>query len=211
MVSAAFAERLQAIGTVRRFEPGATIIHAADPSTAVHLVLTGRARVVRFTKDGNEVFIEHRGAGELVGELGVLAGQPRSASVVADGPVGTVEVDAVSFVEELRGDPSASLPLLAELAALLHDAATTRVVLRSGDVAARIATRLVQLVGDRYSPDGTCARIDIRHDDLAAWASVNRETVTRALSRLRSENLLRTGRGWVEVLDLRRLSQRAAD
>jgi len=211
VVSAAFADRLRVLGHIRRFSPGTTIVHAADHSTSVHLLTAGRAKVVRFTRDGNEVFIEHREAGELVGELGVLAGQPRSASVIAEGAVQTVEVDAARFVEELRGDPSASLPLLVELANLLHESASTRAVLRSGDVAARIATRLVQLAGGGHGPDACPVRIDIRHDDLAAWAAVNRETVTRALGRLRAEDLLRTGRGWVEVLDLRRLAERAVE
>jgi len=48
-------------------------------------------------------------------------------------------------------------------------------------------------------------------DDLAAWASVNRETVTRALGRLREEALIATGRGWIEVLDRDGLLRRAAD
>jgi CRP-like cAMP-binding protein len=74
-------------------------------------------------------------------------------------------------------------------------------------VASRVAARLGELASD----DGATPpiRVACRHEDLASWVSVNRETVTRALGRLRDEGLIRTGRGYVDVVDPVGLARRA--
>ena len=49
------------------------------------------------------------------------------------------------------------------------------------------------------------ASVSLRHDDLAAWAGVNREAVSRALGQLRQKRLVATARGRIDLLDLPRL------
>jgi CRP/FNR family transcriptional regulator, cyclic AMP receptor protein len=202
-----FRARLEELGTARRFERGEIVFHAGDVSQTVHLIRRGVGRIVRWTADGNEVVLEEKRAGQLIGEFSALDALPRSASVVAVGRLDTVEVSGPTFVKLLDEHPRAAMPLLREMARLLRNAGETRVVLRSGDVASRVAARLGELATDDTA--GPPIRIACRHEDLASWVSVNRETVTRALGRLRDEGLIRTGRGYVEVVDPVGLARRA--
>jgi CRP-like cAMP-binding protein len=202
-----FRARLEESGTPRRFERGEIVFHAGDDSKTVHVIRRGVARIVRWTADGNEVVLEEKRAGQLIGEFSALDALPRSASVVAKSRLDTIEVPGPAFVRLLDEHPRAAMPLLREMARLLRNAGETRVVLRSGDVGSRVAARLGELASDDAGDPPI--RIACRHEDLASWVSVNRETVTRALGRLRDEGLIRTGRGFVEIVDPVGLARRA--
>jgi CRP-like cAMP-binding protein len=64
------------------FLPGAVLMREGDSSHEVFLILSGRVSVVRCG-----ALIGSAGAGETVGEMGMIDRGPRSATVVADSPV----------------------------------------------------------------------------------------------------------------------------
>jgi len=72
----------------------------------------------------------------------------------------------------------------------------------SADVPMRLADELVERMG----PD---ARVQLTHAQLAATLGTAREVVSRTLGRWRHRGLVRTGRGWVEVVDATRLAEEA--
>jgi CRP-like cAMP-binding protein len=208
-LDAEFRSEFERAGRSRRFDSGEMILHTGDVSRSVHLIRKGAAKIVRWTHDGNEVVIDERRSGQLLGEFGAIDALPRSASAVALGRVETVELSSEAFLALLDRHPRAALPLLREMSRLLRTASETRVALRSGDVVGRIAARLTELAESAGSVPPIS--VQVRHEDLAAWASVNRETATRALGRLRDEGLIQTGRGRVEVIDPAGLARRALD
>ena len=67
-------------GEVRELAPGEIIFSEGDPADSVLLVLSGKL-LVFVTRDGRELPLTTSEAGSLLGELGVLCGIPRSASV----------------------------------------------------------------------------------------------------------------------------------
>lgn len=73
----------------RRVAAGELLVRQGDPSDAMYVVVTGRFRTTVRGADGVETTVRETGAFSTVGELGLLADQPRSASVVAlrDGEV----------------------------------------------------------------------------------------------------------------------------
>jgi LmbE family N-acetylglucosaminyl deacetylase len=65
------------------YPPGFAIVEQGEPSTALYLVLSGEADVVREEPDGTRLRVAQLGTGEFFGELGVASGAARSAHVVA--------------------------------------------------------------------------------------------------------------------------------
>lgn len=61
---------------------GKTLIHEGDPASGVYFVISGRLRAY-VRQDDSLVPIGEIGRGETVGEMGILTGEPRSATVVA--------------------------------------------------------------------------------------------------------------------------------
>jgi NTE family protein len=62
---------------------GDTLMRQGDPGDALHLVVSGRLRAYVNGDDGTGRAVRDMGRGEIAGEMGVLTGEPRSATVVA--------------------------------------------------------------------------------------------------------------------------------
>jgi CRP-like cAMP-binding protein len=76
------AKRLAAFATETSFADGEVIFSQGDFSTELLIVQEGTADVIR---DGQRIAI--LGPGDLIGEMGLIAKSPRSASVVATSPM----------------------------------------------------------------------------------------------------------------------------
>ncbi len=101
--------------------------------------------------------------------------------------------------------PALAVPLLRMMAHRLRAANNHQTSTRTRSAVERVAAGLVDLA-DRHglAIEGR-ATVTLRQDDLAAWAGVNREAVSRALGQLRDKRLVATARGRIDLLDLGRL------
>ena len=104
-----------AAGSAREYADGEPIMRAGEPGESMVLVVEGTARIER---GGRTVPVA---PGEIVGEIAVLDGGPRTADVVADGPVRAVEVMRVDLLRVLESEPKAATALLAVLASRFRD------------------------------------------------------------------------------------------
>lgn len=97
----------------RRFATGQMLLRQGDPSDCMHVILSGRVTLERTHPHMLErVTLAELGPGEVVGEMGLLDGEPRSATVVAIAPTETIELDAVLLNDILRQYPQVSSKLL---------------------------------------------------------------------------------------------------
>ena len=90
---------------------GATLMAEGDPSDALYLVLSGRLRA---TRRGGTVLGEI-GRGEPIGEMGVITGAPRSATVRALRDCVLARLDGADFTGILQSVPHAGLSLARKL------------------------------------------------------------------------------------------------
>jgi len=97
------------------YRPGQRIVREGIAGSSLYVVVEGRARVERAGR-GLATLDE----GELFGEISLLDGGPRSASVVAEVAVRCVKLDGRDFRNLLEREPSVVLRLLAALAARLR-------------------------------------------------------------------------------------------
>jgi len=109
--------KVAALGRIRRFKEGATIVEAGEPGDALYVVLDGEVSVRR-----RRLPAITRGIGSFFGELALLDGGPRSATVVARGSVVCLTISRSGFQKLLRKEPAMSAALLRELAIRLRAA-----------------------------------------------------------------------------------------
>jgi CRP-like cAMP-binding protein len=108
-------KKVAGIGKLKRFHGMSTIVHAGEPGQSLYVVLDG------------EVFVRRRGLSDLVlsmgsffGEIALLDGGPRSATVVANGPVTCLTISQAQFLKLLRAEPAIAVAIVRELAARLR-------------------------------------------------------------------------------------------
>lgn len=101
------------------FEPGQSFFARGDTSDAAYLILEGSAAV---SIDGPQgpvrLAVLHENA--LVGEMGILADQPRSATVTADTTTTALRIDRTVFLDLLAQFPQIGIAVVRELALRLE-------------------------------------------------------------------------------------------
>ena len=201
------ASALRSSGRVRTYCQGSTIFSEGAPSQSVAVVLRGRVKVSSLSTDGHESVLAFRGPGDLLGELSVLDGGPRSASVTAAEPVEVLIVSTSRFRELLVARPRISIVLLGMLTRRLRDADRKRVEYGAYDTVGRVSRRLVELAIDHGVGEGTGVRITLplSQGELAGWTGASRESVARALAVLRRDGIISTDRRRIVVTDMEAL------
>lgn len=110
--------RIAALGERHRIPAGELLMLERYRGAQVHIVVEGSARVTR----AHEV-IGDAGPGAVIGELGVMNGIDRTATVVAETPMRLLTFDEGGFQQLLRDHPRVAERIRGQAAA--HASATT--------------------------------------------------------------------------------------
>ncbi|MFF7588103.1 Crp/Fnr family transcriptional regulator [Kitasatospora purpeofusca] len=194
---------LHSLGTRRVYAHNEALMIEGEPGDRVVVLLTGWVKVVAATEDDGEALLAIRQPGELVGELAVLDGEPRSASVLAVRTSTTREIGAAAFLDYLADRPAAALALQRSVTRKLRLATRYRIDVGHGTGLARLARTLLILLDSCGVPTEQGLRIDIplSHADLAALARLSAASVERSLRTLRDQGAVRTGYRGLVVRD----------
>jgi CRP-like cAMP-binding protein len=105
---------------LKRFDPDAVLFRQGDPSDFAILILSGSADVLREAGD-DAILLGTVQAGEFVGEMGVLEGRARSATVRAAESVEAEMIERQAFLERVSAEPELAKKLLLRMSARLRD------------------------------------------------------------------------------------------
>lgn len=88
----------------REVRAGEQVVRQGEPGRALFVVVSGKLRVER-EADGRTVLLARLSEGDFVGEMALLSGEPRMASVVADEPCELLEIRAEALTSLCRAHP----------------------------------------------------------------------------------------------------------
>ncbi len=199
-------ERIAQVAIPRSFPKGARIFHEGDRSDACYVIRAGEVRVTREHPDGRAIALATLGPGELVGELAMLDGGVRSASVETLSEVDLLAVAATDMKGLLERNAQITAKLVVALTKRLRE--TNERISRQSfqTVPSRVAGVLSQLVTEENAEQGRDGvTIRMNQADLAQLAGTSRESVSRFLAVLERAGVVRVGRGRVTVLEPPRL------
>ena len=205
------AGALRAAASKRTYGVNVTLIHQADESGPVVVLISGRVKIAVVTQPGREAIVAVRGPGDLVGELAAIDEGPRSTSVTTVEPVEALVVSRSEFAALLERHPRIALVILRTVARRLRYADVQQAQFATHDVVGRLAHRLVELSERFGTPgdDGVELTLPFSQEDLASWVGASREAVSKAFQTLRSLHVVDTGRRRVIVYDLDALRRHA--
>jgi CRP/FNR family transcriptional regulator, cyclic AMP receptor protein len=101
------------------FPPGQSIITEGETGKGFYILTRGKATV---SVDGKEV--ASLGPGSYFGEMAVLDGGPRTATIIAENLVGTLELTSSALLRVLAKEPDVSRSISTELRHRLEEAGT---------------------------------------------------------------------------------------
>jgi len=196
-------------GRRRQYPRHARVFCEGDRSDFLVVILDGRVKIAVTTPGGDESLLGVRGPGELVGELAAFDAQPRLASATALEPLTVQTVTAAEFREFLAQYPAAAVELRRMLIHRLREADRRRVEFGTHDTASRVAHLLADMSSEQQSPGPAVVRLS--QQEIGKLIGASRESVARALTKLREHKLVETGHRSVTVLDPDALRSRAIE
>jgi CRP/FNR family cyclic AMP-dependent transcriptional regulator len=174
-------QKIVRLGTRQKYKKGNIVVLEQESGAALFVIVSGKVKVVRMDEDGREVILSLFGPGEFFGEMSLLDGLARSASVVATVKSELFMIHRRDFLELLHSFPTVAISLLAELAMRLRKADMQIKSLSLKDAAGRVANVLLILADDvGIFRKGRVEIDDLPlQQDIANMAGTSRETVSR--------------------------------
>ena len=111
-------------------EDGDYLFYVDEPSDSVYLVLEGVLQVMAEREEKEAEVVVNLGKNNLIGEMGVIANAPRSASIRSSGTSLVLKIEADTFMDLLKEYPSMSLQVMRELTEKLNKSHAQVVQLR---------------------------------------------------------------------------------
>jgi CRP/FNR family transcriptional regulator, cyclic AMP receptor protein len=199
------------LGTPRHLTPGDVLLLEGTASDCAFLLVSGLFKVTGSLGSGREALLAIRAGGDIVGELGLSDGQPRSATVRAVG-VGLVRrIGEHDFHAFLNKFPDANRAANRAIADKLRSATRRRVEFTTFSAPARLARVLLELaaVHGAHTAGGIAIGVELTQPELAALVGVGEATIHRILAGLRTQRVVSTGYRRIHIVDIRHLEELA--
>jgi small-conductance mechanosensitive channel/CRP-like cAMP-binding protein len=90
---------------IRLFAAGEVMARQGQFETTLYAITSGRARVEVQQDAAEPLVLSHLGSGEIFGERGLLMGEPRSASVIAEEDTRTIVIDRHDILPIFEHNP----------------------------------------------------------------------------------------------------------
>jgi CRP-like cAMP-binding protein len=183
---------------------------AGDTGDGCYRVEEGLLKASIVSPGGGERILSIFGPGAMIGELSVIDGAPRSASVTAIRPAKVHFVSRMAFDAFAEANPEFYRHLVCLLAARLRDTNGALVATSFLSVKGRVARALLSL-SEAFGHDVGGGRILVRQkvtqSDLAAMAGIARENVSRVLQDWMRRALIKRLAGYYCLEDKRAIER----
>jgi CRP-like cAMP-binding protein len=186
---------------VRRYASRQAVVWEGEPGGALFVTLSGYLKVVTTGAEGREVLLNVMGPGEVIGELSVLDGQPRSASVIALEPCQLATIERAPLLDVMRSSPNLAICMVEVLAQRLRNLTKRCETISSMDIPSRLADVLVSLAEKHGERAGREVRILVRlsQQDLGSMVGATRESVNKQLRSWTHSGVLKQEAGRVII------------
>jgi len=184
----------------KSFRKNSIILTEGQTKSFMYFIESGKVKVVQTSDCGREQIIAIHGKDEFFGEMALLDGKTLPARIVAMEDCRIALLTEKDFREHFLKNITSLKEIVELLCRRLRDAWLMQGVLRFSDAENRIYTILKHLATYYGVPDsrGIIIPLPLTHQDIADYASLARETVSRVLRRI-------SKRGQIEFIDNKKI------
>ncbi|WP_244523035.1 Crp/Fnr family transcriptional regulator [Devosia sp. YR412] len=199
---------LDSMAMSRRWVASESIFQRGDDGDYIVVVTEGRIKLSLLTASGRELTLRYAEAGDILGELSLLDGAPRSADATAAAATEALILMRHDFERLQTRFPQTATSLIRYLVQRLRDTTDQLESIALFEIEARLARFLLltirQYFGDDL-PDHPQLRLDLSQTELAGVLGASRPKVNRAIVALEEIGAI-TRAGPVLTCDLEQLA-----
>lgn len=186
----------------RTFGRGMILFHKGSPGQSLYIIESGKVRIFLLSEMGQEISVNVYGPGDVLGELALLDGLPRSAGAMVMERTVAYTLYREDFLRCLDRCPGLARGIIRELTARLRYTTACMENLAFLDVHGRVAAKLLELA-DRFGLQGEGIEIEMRltQAELATWVAARRESVNKVLGVFRDQGLIDINGQQIIILD----------
>ncbi|MDH5674674.1 MAG: Crp/Fnr family transcriptional regulator [Myxococcales bacterium] len=200
------------LASVRKVMARDVIVRQGDPGGELFVIAEGHLKVVSPHPGGRETALNIMGPGEVFGEVTLIDGAPRSATIVSLDDGELVSIRREPFLGFLSESPKTTVRLLQVLAGRLR-----RLTERTEDIAflrvsGRLARRVLKLgeeYGRRLADGSTLITVKLSQQEIGDLVGATRESTNKMLRVWEEDGLISQQSGHLVVHDMKELAERA--
>lgn len=178
--------------TKARFKKGETIFHRTDMSTELYIVNSGSLKAILVDEEGDEIVLARFEQGAFFGELSLLDGKGRSATIVADTDSELSVLTRDTFLQLMTREPKIAIGLMTTLVERLRKADEMIESLAFQEVGERLVRTLVDSARRDNSAGRGYLKLDrLTHKEMAARIGSSREAVSKCMKVLTTNGIVK--------------------
>lgn len=182
---------------------GAVLFVEGEQPRGLFVLCSGQAKLAANSAEGHSLTLRTVEAGELMGLSSVVGDCPYPATAETLSPCQVSFIPRLEFLRFLRSSADVSIRVAKHLSMELHQAwRKSRMVALSPDSQAKLVQFLIEHADRHGQSDGDGLRITLNmtHEEIARNIGASRETVSRILSDLRHQGVIRVKGGTIVIL-----------
>ncbi len=196
-------EALAHLAVSKAFARQATIFLEGREAQGFYLLSRGYIKLVKSSPEGKEYIIRLVGPGETFAEAAVFSDASYPATAMALEDCQTLFFPKAPFLRHLAASPTLARNMLATLSRLMLHLTRQLEDLSLKEVSARLARYLLERCQERHGriEKGLAFELPITKTHLAAYLGTIGETLSRTLSRLKSQGVIEVEKGRITITD----------
>jgi CRP-like cAMP-binding protein len=181
--------RLAGIARETVLAPDTVLFEQGEESDGLYIVLNGIVRIYLTADDGREATISLLEDGEMIGEISLLDGLPRSAGAAALTETRVVFIPHRSFCDVLDASPKITRQVLLMLCERLRAAndQVDQAIFHDLRYRLLVLLRQIAVIHGRVEKDMSVVDLDLTQGMLAQMLGASREAVNKQLRALAKE------------------------
>ena len=192
------------------FDPGDTILKRGELDKSVYFMIHGCAHVLNYSSSGRAVTYASAAMGEMFGEMAAIDGLPRSAWVCAISFCKLIKIREETFMGFVKNNSDFAISVLQKLSSNIRDLDKRLINILSLGAEQRVCLEIISMAEpDPKAPGRYCVVEMPTHSNFANLIGSSRETVSRILSRLKTDGLIIFSDKGLEIVDRKKLENRA--
>jgi len=191
----------------RRLSAREELFHKGDASDECYAIVTGALKASSTSPEGKEMTFSVMGPGEVFGEVAMLCGGRRTATVQALDASELLVIRRRDLLPLFEREPRIAIASMAALAERLANVSELAEDHRFRNLPARLARKLVALSESYGSPEGDSVVIELKlsQTELGNMVGATREAVNKQIRAWEKDGVVQHEAGRLQLLDLAQL------